>query len=425
MKIKKLDFTKKHKIIFLCLSLMLVLLSYLSNRYIGINISKSVPFITYIKHDTDKISYNDYVLFKFPKNQLYKVDTLAVKQIKCMQGQILNTINDNQTIVYTCDNKIISHLTIFKRPNGEQLNIFKYNGIIPKHSYFVTGSAYESYDSRYWGFIKRNQIIKKVTPLVLNFASYAYAEEINSNFYDERDKGWYKYETTPAPIEKTEKEHIQIKPVINWNKLETMPVKEFAELFDKVQDYAMTYRTLENFDTYAKMRAVMFKRSQEFMNVSILWGQLNPVDSSENWFPSSSYGQQVYQAVSADIKTKYIRDNSEYYGLIYFYRDDCPYCQKQRPLIKYFEDENHWKIKKINTTAIPEAMMRFNIQSVPSIILVERKTGNWMPVSNGLITYDDIQDRVYRTIKYLKGETNEKTFADIIKPNVNADINYK
>ena len=69
--------------------------------------------------------------------------------------------------------------------------------------------------------------------------------------------------------------------------------------------------------------------------------------------------------------------------------------------------------------------MRFNIQSVPSIILVERKTGNWMPVSNGLITYDDIQDRVYRTIKYLKGETNEKSFADIIKPIVNADINYK
>ena len=48
---------------------------------------------------------------------------------------------------------------------GDRLENFVYEGVIGKGLLFVTGDHKDSYDSRYFGFINREQVTAKAFPL--------------------------------------------------------------------------------------------------------------------------------------------------------------------------------------------------------------------------------------------------------------------
>lgn len=49
--------------------------------------------------------------------------------------------------------------------HGVPVSHFTWNGKIPEGYYFVMGDSLRSYDSRYWGFVKKEWIIGKAYPL--------------------------------------------------------------------------------------------------------------------------------------------------------------------------------------------------------------------------------------------------------------------
>lgn len=419
--LNSITITRKHIFIVSCVTAFIVV-CYALFSHLGVNVTPSVPFRFYYHTSLNghKLERGDYILFKFPKNQLYENQKLpVVKEIACLTGQNLQTYQGKDKIIYACNGTVVSELKRFKRPNGDRLDIFIYNGIIPPNNYFVIGASEDSYDSKYWGFVPYANILRIVHPIAqINFVSNVFA----ADFYSDRDRGWYKYEIVPEkPDNETVYDNLTyahlVKPEIpSLEELSTMPSEKFAKLFKDVQDYAMSYRTLENFDTFAKMRSVMVARALEFTNVGTLWAQLNPEDTGESWFPNSGFGQDAYRTQANQLRLSYIQENKDNFGLIYFFRPDCQYCQKQTPLIQYFEDMTGWIVKRVNTNEMPQAMLRFNIQTVPSIILLERETKRFLPVSNGIMTYEEIEERLYRTIKYLKGESDEKNFGNPIRP---------
>lgn len=407
----------KKYITMLSIAGLLMLIAWVS-PYIGMNMTESVPFRFYYHTSIDNYSIKpyDYLLFKMPENELYPSGTPIVKQAVCVPGQVLRMAPDIGGINIYCDDAIVTKTTRFETSTGTPLSIFDYNGRIPGGHYFMTGSHKDSYDSRYWGFMQIDSDTRLVHPLKL--VTDAYAED----FYAAREKGWYKYEEPPIndnlADNSTDNDTFKdfIKPLIPWERVSVMHPEAFKKLFTEVEAYAMSYRTLSNFEDYAKMRTVMVNRSMEFMNVGTLWAQLNPEDTTESWHPTSAFGQNAYQAEVSTIKSDYIRANRDDYGILYFYRTDCNFCQKQAPVIRYFEEMSTWIIKGVDTDKYPDSMARFNIKSVPTLILIERKTERWLPLSSGLMTAEEIEDRLYRTIKYLKGESDEKDFTDPIRP---------
>ena len=52
----------------------------------------------------------------------------------------------------------------------------------------------------------------------------------------------------------------------------------------------------------------------------------------------------------------------------------------------------------------PNMAARFSVQMTPTIILVDRKSGRYMPVSVGVISMSELSLKLYRTIRYLRGK---------------------
>lgn len=83
-----------------------------------------------------------------------------VKIIKCSPGQ---KINNQNNLFYCDDNLIATALDVDK--NGKKLPKLKINKIIPEGFYFVMGTHPRSYDSRYFGLIPEENIIRKLYPI--------------------------------------------------------------------------------------------------------------------------------------------------------------------------------------------------------------------------------------------------------------------
>jgi len=389
----------------------------ITSSFLGVNITESVPFRFYYHKAIyqQDINNGDYILFKIPLNEVVEENKLVVKQIICKENEYLQA---DKNIVY-CNGKLVSDKQLFITDKISK--IFSYDGLIPKDQYFVLGDK-NSYDSRYWGLLDRKRILRVVYPIV--FTASAYAED-RSGFYEDKDRGWYKYEVVAKDDEdgldnltEMDKKYRLVKPEVDWNRVDTMHPDEFAKVLEEVENYAMSYRSLKTFDDYAKLRSIAINRSIEFANIGSLWAQLNPTDSNESWYPMSGYGRSSYQIAVSDIKTDYIRANKDNFGLLYFYRTNCPYCVKQTPVIEYYEEKNGWDVIYINADTSRESLIKFNIQTVPTMVLVDRASEKWLPLTVGLHTLDEIEDRVYRTIRYIKGDTNEKDFNNAVRPNL-------
>ncbi len=92
-----------------------------------------------------------YVLFDEPKNP-YITDPKTLnttKRVMCEGGDVLVVEGE----WFYCNGQFLGvgkHYTL----TGLQVKLFTFNGVVPKDSLFVMGTHKDSFDSRYFGFIK-------------------------------------------------------------------------------------------------------------------------------------------------------------------------------------------------------------------------------------------------------------------------------
>jgi conjugal transfer pilus assembly protein TraF len=254
-------------------------------------------------------------------------------------------------------------------------------------------------------------IILTIFLLILSFTA-AYSQ----SFYGDRDRGWYAYERAEEPVKEEPNVLIPEKPIIPWELLDVMAPAEFSKLLEQTKDYALSFRTVENYEQYALMRNVAVKRSEEFASLSSFWAQLHPDETGESSYPTNTYGNQLWKAERNENITASLAQERSNFGLLYFYSDTCVYCQKQNPVIEYFADAYGWTIEPVNVATQDTLTARFGITSTPSLVLVERKTSTWLLISGGIIDLRELESRIYKSIRYLKGESNETNYSNSIYP---------
>lgn len=130
---------------------------------IALNDTTSLPDYFYIinkKIDKNSIKNKDIIAFKFKKlkDSYYEYNHNFIKQIKCMPDDVLSVKQNNKSATFLCNEEIIGT----SQPtdsNGNKVKNFYFNKKIPKDKYFVMGTAWNSYDSRYWGFVDKKDIL--------------------------------------------------------------------------------------------------------------------------------------------------------------------------------------------------------------------------------------------------------------------------
>jgi len=220
-------------------------------------------------------------------------------------------------------------------------------------------------------------------------------------------KGWYWYEVKKEKLRDKNVSPGTVPYVDPWS----LPAEEFRNLLNKTKDRAVAVPTVENVARYIELQDVARRKSVAFANVYQMVMQTHPEFSISSQYPSTTPGIRALTLMRSDEIDTSIREASGDFAMIYFYRPDCRFCRAQDGILAYFIDRYSWNVKRVNIYKEPEAASRFNVSVVPYILLVYRETGKYMPVSAGVVSLTDLEERLYRSIRYLRGDTSPARFS--------------
>jgi len=214
-------------------------------------------------------------------------------------------------------------------------------------------------------------------------------------FYKDKGHGWYNYEDPKPEPEKKDKDE-NIKPVIDWQAVQSMHPDRLNKLIEDVKDYALMFPSHENVKDYLKLQGVAIDRSREYMDSFMYVVQTNPELSKENEIPTSKFGQDEKHRIKVEKIEQTLAENRDKYALLYFYSPDCGYCAKQQPVLEYFIKDSGWQVKPINIQQDQKAALNFNIAQTPSIVLIRRNSPDWLLISSGIIALSELKERIVR-----------------------------
>lgn len=122
----------------------------------------SLPYTFWITTNPFNSQKDTYAMFHpTVKNDYTKKVNYLLKEIGCKEGHVLSTKADRS---YFCDGKYLGSAVAFDS-KGAFVENFKFNGLVPKDNFFMIGTDPRSYDSRYFGFVKKEQIERGAKPL--------------------------------------------------------------------------------------------------------------------------------------------------------------------------------------------------------------------------------------------------------------------
>jgi len=242
------------------------------------------------------------------------------------------------------------------------------------------------------------------------------SEDTGNTFYQNSKHGWFWYED--PPIEQATKLK-PLKPPRNVPSLETSSIDElwnmhpddFQELLNGLQKKAVQYPTEENILQYRVIQDVARRKALAYTNASMYvtqkYGDLFNVSQV---YPTAGPGItariQMQQDEIAQIISRAVGDHA----LLFFVSPGCGFCEKQAQILAYFVEKYGWQIKMVDISRQINAATRFNITITPTLLLIKRGQEKYMTVTTGVIALTELERKLYRAIRYLRGNTQGDNF---------------
>ncbi len=118
----------------------------------------------YLRYSVKVFSQGDYLLFPVSAILLPdpsgRKEKMVIKRVGCSEGQTLQTTG----VQFYCDRVLLGQAkTVSKK--GTRVAQFSYTGRVPEGRYFVIGDSPDSYDSRYFGFLRKEDILARAYPI--------------------------------------------------------------------------------------------------------------------------------------------------------------------------------------------------------------------------------------------------------------------
>jgi conjugal transfer pilus assembly protein TraF len=237
-------------------------------------------------------------------------------------------------------------------------------------------------------------------------------------YYKDYKRGWYWYEREKEKPKKEESkgdaalQHrmptlADYTAEVLWN----MHPDDFQPLLIDFQKKAVMSPTENNVAEYYYIQDIARRKSLAFANVTAMVMQKYPELSVAKDYPTATPGRGALTRLEQEEIAKKIRGSRADYGLIYFYSPTCQYCVEQERIVRFFEERYGFEVKRIDLTQDTGLSGMFNVTTVPTIILVYRRSQDPITVSAGVVSLEDMEERIYRGMRLLAGEISPEEYS--------------
>lgn len=202
-------------------------------------------------------------------------------------------------------------------------------------------------------------------------------------------------------------------------------IYEMTELEDlqkelvRLKGVAVMNPTDENVLTYLRAQTFVFDKSSMFADVSrrVVWQ--NPEIDYSGRSSTANFARLNDQKRLAERRDQLMAKLAETHALLYFSREDCPYCQDQAPVLKAFAHSTGMKVMAISMDgrpvahfpdAKPDNGISFmatggdGIEMVPAIFLIDKQTSQMTRLGVGVIAGSDLAERIRVLTSTMPGE---------------------
>ena len=249
-------------------------------------------------------------------------------------------------------------------------------------------------------------------------------------YKDEGKRGWWWYED-PVKREEEEKKEAkkeelrkeeqkkeevrkeepkkedEVKPLYEYSyeELLRMPVDKFKKIYEYYKELAVSNPTEENLYYYYNILDVARKKALLFtMQAMYVWQKYPELSEVAKDVPTVVPGLYAKQETRTKEVDSYLNGKRGEYGLIVFVSERCPYCKTQLGILRTFIENYGWEVKVVDVNYDKRAVAVFGIESVPSIIIVSKRTGEWFPLATGLISLYELKERIYLAVRRIEGD---------------------
>lgn len=259
-----------------------------------------------------------------------------------------------------------------------------------------------------------------IMALCLAVATFARAD-----YYSDSQKGWWwgdrtveeqkdKPEPKKQPEPREENKGSFVPPSLKtytyedvWN----MHPDDFYELQESYKKKAVKSLAEDDVRDYYEMQEIARKKSQAFTDASQYVWQKHPELTVAKDYPVTIPGSLSRTKQANEEKRRVLRANRENYAIVYFWRPGCSYCEEQNKILKWFQDQTGWIVKAVNIQENPRAAAKVGVEITPTLVLIKKGEQDHFPVSAGVLSADEIEDKTYRAVRLLNGEITPQEYS--------------
>lgn len=188
----------------------------------------------------------------------------------------------------------------------------------------------------------------------------------------------------------------------SYEELLYMHPDEFAKIYDFYLKKAVQKPTEESVYEFYNLQDVARKKALLFAHYAGYVWQKYPELSTERDVPISGPGITKRRDLIVKELQEYAKKNASEFGYVVFVQPGCGYCDSQLKILKYAESDGI-PVKVVDISKNPSVQAKFGVEVTPTIIVVDQKTGQYMPISSGVVSLDEIYTRTARAIRLMTG----------------------
>ena len=249
-----------------------------------------------------------------------------------------------------------------------------------------------------------------------------------ADFYDGPPKeGWYWYhDPIVIPPEKPKQQDEQQQDMqsaeqrgpetekYTYQELYEMYPEEFQKLLKVRLNNAVQAPTEENVGAYLTMQDIARRKSAAFAAaVQFVTQKESATLSVNDVYPENTPGIEARVQMQEKEIEDTINEAKSDHAILFFWKPGCGFCEKQVGILHFFTEKYGWQIKPINIAEQTVLATRFNITTTPTLLLIQQGNEKSMPLAVGVISLAEMEQKLFRAIRYLNGDTDIDTFGSM------------